>query len=113
MDLESKVLTVTEEKIIADLKRGVPAVTLDITSAPTYSAKSETLKPYEVLDDRLIELPSVFCSRGVDLWVEWMYAIDLDREMFSVNSRIKQVSRRIVRSSSHVFSAIFTPGLRP
>lgn len=92
MDLESKVLTVTEEKIIADLKRGVPAVTLDITSAPTYGAKSETLNPYEVLDDRLIELPSVFCGRGIDLWVEWMYTIDLDREMFSVNSRIKQVN---------------------
>jgi hypothetical protein len=89
-ELESKVLTVTEEKIIGDLKRGVSAVTLD--AVPTYSAKSEALKPYEVLDDRLDELPSVFCNQGIDILVEWMYTMDLDRELFSINSAVGQVN---------------------
>jgi hypothetical protein len=66
-DLESKLLTVTEEKITADLKRGVPAVTQDTTGVPRYSAKSETLKPYEALDGRLDGLPSPFCSQGIDI----------------------------------------------
>jgi hypothetical protein len=93
-ELENKILIVTEETIITDLKRGAPAITGD-PSYPIYSAKSETLKSYQVLNDRLEELPCVFCGQGIGPRVEWMYIFDLDRELFSASSRIEQIHFRM------------------
>ena len=38
--------------------------------------------------DELNELPTAFCSIDNDFWLEWVYVVDLDRELFSVNNRI-------------------------
>jgi hypothetical protein len=105
-DLETKVLVVTEEKIIADLKRGAPAVTGDFQSV-TYSAKSEALQHYQLVNDRLEERPSVFSGHGIDLWVEWMYILDLDRELFSMSSQIEQIHFRMDNIPRHEWITVF------
>jgi hypothetical protein len=78
-DLESKVLTVTEETI------------------RTYDSENEEFMTWQVVDDRLHLLPSTLCSTGRDLFIEWTYTIDLDREIFSVDMWIRFSMKEIPR----------------
>ena len=65
-DLESKVLTITEE-------------TLRIYGS------DEEFMTWQMIDDRLEMLPSALCGMWSDYPVSWTYTIDLDREIFSVD----------------------------
>lgn len=76
-DLEEKVLTVTQKTLYE------------------YGSENEEYTSWKMIDDRLIMLPSAF---GGKLWLyspEWTYTIDLDREIFSVNSCIHFSMREI------------------
>ncbi|KAI9675200.1 MAG: hypothetical protein M1829_003560 [Trizodia sp. TS-e1964] len=66
--LEAKVLTITEETLQA------------------YGTDDQEFWMWKYLDDRLQELPSSMGNVGSNLWIEWTYTIDLDLELFTVDS---------------------------
>jgi hypothetical protein len=79
-ELESKVLTVPEDKM-----RGLLAI--EATAHEEYE-KSKMQPAWKEIDSELEELPTALCGAGNDLMTEWVYVIDLDSELFSVNNWI-------------------------
>lgn len=78
-ELESKVLTVTEGSIT------------DSANTKNMSDKnkeSEMWPAWKELSSELHELPTALCDVGNDIMIEWIYTINLDFELFSVNNWI-------------------------
>jgi hypothetical protein len=79
-ELDSKVLTVSEDRI-QDL------LVNKETGHEKYN-ESEAQPTWKEIDSELEELPTALCNRANDLMIEWVYIIDLDNELFSVNNWI-------------------------
>ncbi|RMZ76675.1 hypothetical protein DV738_g4818, partial [Chaetothyriales sp. CBS 135597] len=71
--LESQVLVVTSEQMWDALD-----------NADKHKQDAQWQPNWKAIDD-LEELPAAFC-RGVDLFIEWTYLVDLDRELFTINN---------------------------
>jgi hypothetical protein len=78
-ELENKVLTIPDDRI-EDL-------VVTETAHEKYD-RSEAQPTWKEIDNELDELPTALCNRGNDLMIEWVYVIDLDNELFSVNNWI-------------------------
>ena len=63
----------------------------DLANTKTAQVKyeeSEVWPTWKKIDSELQVLPTVLCDVGNDLWIEWVYVIDLDNELFSVDNWI-------------------------
>jgi hypothetical protein len=81
--LESKVLIVTDETVRACADR-------EYTRA---------YKAWQLADERLVELPSPLCETLKYTFYDWLYTIDLDWELLSVNMWIHFNLQHIPRDS--------------
>ncbi len=77
-ELESKVFTVTKDKIRDSADK--------VAAARDSDSEAEVHPIWKTIDAELEELPSALCNAGNDLWIEWVYTIDLDSELFSVDN---------------------------
>jgi len=77
-DLESKVLTVTDEMV------------------RVHGSDDKQFMAWHVVDDRLVELPSTLCETVIES-PPWTYTLDLVREVFSVDMWIHFSMKEIPR----------------
>ena len=87
-----EVLTITE----ADL---IEARLVSLEKLPSSETRLVKKGLNAVADDRLDLMPSYFPASPDDTWIEWMYTIDLDLEVLTVDQSFHFCLRKLPRST--------------